>query len=63
MSIEVIDMKKEAKQRSKKPDRVRSTVWMSRDIWTAARHAAVDRNISFAKLIENALTMYLGVRE
>jgi hypothetical protein len=62
MLIEVIDMKKEAKQQSEKPDRVRATVWMNRDIWSAARHAALDKGVAFGRLVEDALTVYLTMK-
>jgi predicted HicB family RNase H-like nuclease len=41
---------------------MKATVRMSRDVWSAARHAALDRGVSFGKLVEDALRAYLGVK-
>jgi hypothetical protein len=42
--------------------KMKSTVWMDRAVWAAARHAAFDRGISFGKLVEDALRTYLGAK-
>jgi hypothetical protein len=60
MSIEVIDMKKEAKQQSEKPEKVRCTLWMRKDIWKMVRHAALDQGASFAFVMELAATAWLS---
>jgi predicted HicB family RNase H-like nuclease len=60
MSIEVIDMKKQRTEKAK--PQARATVRMDRDVWTAARHAALDKGISFGRLVEDALRAYLGVK-
>jgi predicted HicB family RNase H-like nuclease len=57
MSIEVIDMKKKTEVKTMK-----ATVRMSYDVWSAARHAALDRGVSFGKLVEDALVTYLKVK-
>ncbi len=54
-------MKKQRTERAK-PDQARATVRMDRDVWAAARHAALDRGVSFGKLVEDALRAYLGVK-
>lgn len=45
-----------------KPANVKATLRMSRDVWSAARHAALDKGISFGRLVEDALRAYLGVK-
>lgn len=52
-------MKKQTEQKS---ERVRATVWLSRDVWKTARVAALDRGIPFGRLVEDALRAYLGVK-
>jgi hypothetical protein len=55
-----IDMKKRAIEKVKPVnDDVKATVRMGRDVWTMARHAALDRGISFGRLVEDALAAYL----
>ena len=61
MTLEVSRMKKQ-KPVKPKPDQVRATIRMDRDVWSAARHAALDRGVSFGKLVEDALRAYLGVK-
>jgi hypothetical protein len=41
--------------------KMKSTVWMDRAVWAAARHAAFDRGVSFGKLVEDAIRSYLKV--
>jgi hypothetical protein len=57
MSIEVIDMKKQRTEKAKQ--QARATVRMDREMWAAARHAALDRGVSFGRLVEDALRAYL----
>lgn len=61
MVDEVIDMKKQRTEKAK-PDQARATVRMDKAVWSDARHAALDRGISFGKLVEDALRAYLGVK-
>ena len=55
-------MKKRKQTEKATPDAARATVRMDREVWSAARHAALDRGISFGKLVEDALRAYLGVK-
>jgi len=57
----VIGMKKQI-GKVKVDDTVKCTVRMGRDVWTMARHAALDRGVSFGRLVEDALRAYLGVK-
>jgi hypothetical protein len=61
MSVEVIDMKKQRTEKAKQ--QARATIRMDRDVWSAARHAALDRGVSFGRLVEDALTVYLSLKE
>jgi predicted HicB family RNase H-like nuclease len=53
-------MKKQSKRKA--DNIVRATVRINRDVWSAARHAALDRGTSFGQLVEDALRAYLGVK-
>jgi hypothetical protein len=53
-------MKKQ--QKKAKPDQVRVTLRMDREVWSDARHAALDRGIPFGRLVSDALRVYLGVK-
>jgi hypothetical protein len=50
-------MKKQTEQKS---DRVRATVWLSRDVWKMARVAALDKGVPFGRYVEAALVAYKG---
>jgi predicted HicB family RNase H-like nuclease len=53
-------MKKQQPAEKAKPtdDVVKATVRMSREAWIAARHAALDKGISFGRFVEEALMNY-----
>jgi predicted HicB family RNase H-like nuclease len=56
-------MKKQATEKVKPVnDDVKATVRMSREVWSMARHAALDRGVSFGRLVEDALAAYLKVK-
>lgn len=42
------------KQTEQKPERVRCTVWMRKDVWRMVRIAALDKSVSFAHIMEHA---------
>jgi predicted HicB family RNase H-like nuclease len=52
-------MKKQAVEKTK-PANVKATLRMSREVWSMARHAALDKGVSFGRLVEDALRAYLG---
>lgn len=51
------------KKKPEKMKQARATVRMDRDVWSAARHAALDRGVSFGKLVETAVVAYLKLEE
>lgn len=51
-------MKKQ--QQKPKPDQVRATLRLDREIWVAARKQAIDQGVHFGRYVENALRSYLG---
>lgn len=53
---------KKRTEKVKPDDTVKCTVRMGRDVWAMARHAALDRGVSFGALVEAALVVYLKVR-
>lgn len=53
-------MKKKQQAREKTPDKVRSTLWMRRDIWKMVRIAALDKGVSFAFVMEHAAADWLA---
>jgi hypothetical protein len=55
-------VKKQTEKVKPDPMKMKSTVWMDRAVWAAARHAALDRGVSFGKLVEDALRAHLGVK-
>jgi hypothetical protein len=48
------------KQAAEKPDKVRCTVWMRREVWKLTRLAALDRGVSFAHIMEQAAIAWLA---
>lgn len=48
------------KKQMEKPEKVRSTLWLRKDIWKMLRIAALDKGVSFAFVMEQAATAWLS---